>query len=158
MRRKDRELTDKNEILKILNKADVCRIAFAVNDIPYIVCMNYGFEWIDTHPVLYFHCANEGRKLDLMKSNSYVCFQLDTDHQLEYIEEKVYCTMHYSSIVGMGVLKKVEDEEERKKALDLLMQHHTHQAPDKYPSSCLTRTTILRLETNEFTAKKNIKE
>lgn len=158
MRRKDRELTDKEEIAGIFGKADACRIAFAVGNIPYIVCLNYGFEWTDEYPVLYFHCAHEGKKISRMQENNYVCFQLDIDHELDYIHEKVYCTMHYASIVGMGYLEKVEDEDERKRGLDLLMQHHNRPVPEKYPESSMARTTVLRLSVTELTAKKYIKK
>ena len=154
MRRKDRQVTDKEEIVSILHKADACRIAFAVNNMPYIVCMNYGYEWEGEYPVLYFHCAREGRKLELMKENNYVCFQLDTDHELEYIHEKIYCTMHYASIVGMGYLEIVEGESERKKGMDLIMLHHDHPLPDKYPEPSMNRTTMLRLRVTELAAKK----
>lgn len=155
MRRSDRELTDKQAIKEIFRKSDTCRIAFAVNHIPYIVCMNYGFEWTGEFPLLYFHCAHEGRKLDMMDQNPFVCFQLDTSHELEYEREKVYCTMRYESIVGMGYLEKVTGEAERKKGLDLLMDHHGSPVPEEYPVSSMLRTTVLRLKVSELAAKKN---
>lgn len=154
MRRKDRQITAKEDISYVFEKADACRIAFAVNNIPYIVCMNYGFEWEGEWPVLYFHCAREGKKLEQMRENNYVCFQLDTDHELEYIHEKIYCTMHYASIVGMGNLEVVEDEAERKNGLDLIMLHHERPVPEKYPESSMKRTAVLRLRVTELTAKK----
>lgn len=154
MRRKDREVTEKEVIHKIFEKADACRIAFAVDNTPYIVCMNYGYEWKEEFPLLYFHCAHEGKKLELMKQNNYVCFQLDTDHELEYIHEKTYCTMHYASIVGMGRLEAVTDEVERKKGLDLLMAHHDRPVPERYPEGSMKRTTVLRLRVTELTAKR----
>lgn len=156
MRRKEREVTDKNEIYDILQRADVCRVAFAVNSVPYIVAMNYGLEQRnDDEFTLYFHCAREGKKLDMMRQNNLVCFQVDIDHELHYIPEKVYCTMRYSSVVGMGYLEEVTDEAERVKGLDLLMQHHGHEAPMAYPPSSMTRTVVLRLKITEISAKKN---
>ncbi|MDR1054385.1 MAG: pyridoxamine 5'-phosphate oxidase family protein [Prevotellaceae bacterium] len=154
MRRKDRKITDKHEMLDILNKADACRIAFAVNNTPYIVCMNFGYEWDGKRLKLYFHCAKEGKKLDLMRRNNYVCFQIDTDHMLEYIPEIVYCTMQYKSIVGMGYLEEVTDDAERVKGLDLLMQHHGHNAPAQYPEASLKQTMALCLKVSEISAKK----
>lgn len=155
MRRKDRQVTDRNDMIAIFQKADACRVAFAVENVPYIVCLNYGFEWNRELPVLYFHCAHEGKKLEQMQANPYVCFQLDIDHELKYIEEKVYCTMDFSSIVGMGYLEKVTSDAERKKGLDLLMQHHGHPFPAKYPEGSMSRTTVLRLRVTELTAKKH---
>ena len=157
MRRKDRELTDKNEIENIFQKADACRIAFSVENIPYIVCLNYGYSWKKELPVLYFHCAHEGKKIEQMEQNNYICFQLDTDHELEYIHEKKHCTMHYSSIVGMGYLEVVRDEKERKKGLDLLMKQYNNPVPEYYPPHSMTRTTVLKLRVTELTAKKKQK-
>ncbi|MCL1822095.1 MAG: pyridoxamine 5'-phosphate oxidase family protein [Prolixibacteraceae bacterium] len=158
MRRRDREVVDKNEIIGILEKADACRIAFSADDIPYIVCMNYGFEWKGDFPVLYFHCAHEGKKIEMLKRNNYVCFQLDAAHELHYIPEKVYCTMYYESIVGMGHLEIVSSEDERRKSLDLLMQRYNGEAPAAYPENSMMCTTILRLVTIELTAKKNLRK
>ena len=80
MRKKDREIKDTKELEEILQKADVCRIAFAVDGIPYIVTMNFGYIWKDSL-TLYFHCAKEGKKLELMKRNNMVCFEMDIDHE-----------------------------------------------------------------------------
>lgn len=158
MRRKDRQVTNKQEIKIIIDKADSCRIAFAANNIPYVVALNFGYEWNDELPVFYFHCAHEGKKLDLMKLNNLVCLQLDVDHEFEYIAEKTYCTMHYGSVVAMGRLEVVTDEEERIKGLDLLMQHSGRPVPEKYPESSLKRTTVLRLTSTELTAKQKSKK
>ncbi|MDH6355628.1 nitroimidazol reductase NimA-like FMN-containing flavoprotein (pyridoxamine 5'-phosphate oxidase superfamily) [Dysgonomonas sp. PH5-45] len=154
MRRKDREVTTKEEIVEIFSKADACRIAFSVDNVPYIVCLNYGYEWEGETPVLYFHCAHEGKKLEQMARNNYVCFQLDTEHELYHREDIVYCTMNYASVVGMGYLKTVEDEAERIKGLNLLMMHHGHRAPVEYPEGSMRRTTVLRLDVTEYTAKR----
>ena len=81
MRKKDREIKDTKELEEILQKADVCRIAFAVDGTPYIVTMNFGYIWKD-HLTLYCHCAKEGKKLELMKQNNTVCFEMDIDHEM----------------------------------------------------------------------------
>ena len=82
---------------------------------------------------------------------------MDCDHELKYIPETVYCTMEYSSIVGMGHLTKVTDESERTHAMDLLMQHHGHDAPKQYPPASMMRTIVLCLKVSEISAKSNIK-
>lgn len=158
MRRKDRQITNPTEIKAIIDKADACRIAFAVDNTPYIVALNFGYEWNDELPVFYFHCAHEGKKIDLMKQNSLVCLQLDVDHEFEYIEEKVYCTMNYGSVIAMGKLELVTNEEERVKGLDLIMQHADRPIPKEYPESSLKRTTVLRYTATELTAKQKIKK
>jgi nitroimidazol reductase NimA-like FMN-containing flavoprotein (pyridoxamine 5'-phosphate oxidase superfamily) len=80
MRRKDREIEDIRDLELIISNSDVCRVAFADNNMPYIVTMNFGYSGGD-NSAFYFHCASEGRKLEMMRKNNLVCFELDTDHE-----------------------------------------------------------------------------
>ena len=80
MRRSDREIHDLNELKEIVQKADACRIAFATDGAPYIVTLSFGYKW-EEHLVLYFHGAKEGRKIDLLKKNNLVCFEMDIEHE-----------------------------------------------------------------------------
>jgi nitroimidazol reductase NimA-like FMN-containing flavoprotein (pyridoxamine 5'-phosphate oxidase superfamily) len=153
MRKKDREIKDAKELEEILQKADVCRIAFAVDATPYIVTMNFGYIWKD-HLTLYFHCAKEGKKLELMKRNNMVCFEMDTDHEI--VEASVACdwSMKYRSIVGIGSLETVTEEDEKKKGLDCIMDHYGFDGRKEYDQKVLNVTEILKLTVTEFTGKK----
>mgnify|MGYP000681818771 CR=1 FL=1 len=63
------EIKDFDEIIEVINKCDVCRLAINDGDYPYIVPMNFGLNIEDGKVVLYFHCASEGKKLELLKKN-----------------------------------------------------------------------------------------
>lgn len=144
MRRKDRQITDIYQIEAIIKKVDVCRIGFAENNIPYIVAMNFGY--IRGNPSrLYFHCANTGRKIDLIKKNNTVCFQMDTDHVLVPGDRACDHTMTFQSIVGYG-------------QINILMEQYTGKAKWVYEESMLKRTTVLRLDIEKMTAKQKIME
>ena len=153
MRKKDREIKDTKELEEILQKADVCRIAFAVDVTPYIVSMNFGYVWKD-NLILYFHCAKEGKKLELMKRNNMVCFEMDVDHELIQSENACDWGMKYRSIVGLGILESVTDEEEKKKGLDCIMEHYGFAGKKEYNEKALNLTEVLKLTTTEFTGKK----
>ena len=153
MRKKDREIKDAQELEEILQKADVCRIAFAVDGTPYIVSMNFGYAWKD-NLILYFHCAKEGKKLELMKRNNMVCFEMDVDHELIQSENACEWGMKYRSIVGLGILENVTDEEEKKKGLDCIMEHYGFKGKKEYNEKALNLTEVLKLTTTEFTGKK----
>ena len=157
MRRKEREVTRKEEIISIINSADVCRVSFADNNTPYIVTMNFGFIEADK-PVLYFHCAPRGRKLDMLRKNSYVCFEMDVDHELYNGAKGCEWGMKFRSIVGYGNIFIVEDYDERKRGLDCIMDHYGGNGNHDYDEKVLDRTTILRLEILEMTAKSTTKE
>jgi uncharacterized protein len=152
MRKKEREVTDIHEIEKIISSADVCRIAFADMNTPYIVTMNFGYSGGEKK-YLWFHCANEGRKLDLIKKNNWVCFEMDTDHQI--VEGSLACdfSMKYSSIVGYGYVTIVDDTEEKKEGLNQIMFHYTGKKDFSFKPEIILKTTILRLEITAMTGK-----
>ena len=152
MRRKEREVTEMGEIISIIDSADVCRVAFADNGIPYIVTMNFGFQDGEI-PELYFHCAHEGRKLDMLNKNNYVCFEMDTDHEINRGEIACDWGMKFRSVVGYGRIFKVDNEKERKKGLDLIMEHYGAMGPLEYDPKTFDRTAVLKLEVHEIKAK-----
>jgi hypothetical protein len=152
MRRNDREVTEIQIIEQIFSKADVCRIAFADNNTPYIVTMNFGFL-LGKNKVLYFHCAPEGRKIEMLRRNDQVCFALDTGHSLTKGKKACGWGMKFQSVVGYGRLSIVEDSDERFRALDLIMNHYGGEGKYDYDERQMQKTAILRLDIMEMTGK-----
>ena len=72
MRRSDREITFIEEKLAVIEKNKVMRLAMADNGRPYVVPLNYGYTYENGTLTIYFHCAAEGRKIDILKTNSNV--------------------------------------------------------------------------------------
>jgi nitroimidazol reductase NimA-like FMN-containing flavoprotein (pyridoxamine 5'-phosphate oxidase superfamily) len=155
MRRKEKEITDKTTIESIIIKADVCRLAFADLNVPYMVTMNFGYSGGE-NPVLYFHCAHEGRKIDMLMKNNHVCFAMDTDHEIYKGDTACDWGMKFRSIVGYGSLSIVGDNEERKRGLDLIMKHYGGIGATSYSESKLEKTTILQLDVITMSAKQSI--
>jgi len=153
MRRKERKLTDKEKIESIISSSDVCRIALANNNIPYIVTMNFGYVGGENQ-CLYFHCAPEGRKLEMIQRNNYVCFEMDTNHEIYKGEKGCDWGMNYASIVGYGKIFIVDDKVERNKGLGHIMDHYGGSGAYSFDELVLARTTILRLDITEITGKK----
>ena len=155
MRRKDREITDFDEMINIMKKCDACTIA--LNDektgFPYIVPLNFGMEIVDGKVNLYFHSALEGYKADLIKKDNRASFEMDCKHQLQYFEEKGYCTMAYESVIGRGRIR-ILDEEEKMDALKKLMDHY-HMGKDVYFNpAAISRTLVYVLEVEKITGKR----
>ena len=82
MRRHDREVTDFNEMIRIIEKCDVCRLALNDGDDPYILPLNFGVELKDDRVILYFHGADSGKKYDLLAKDNRVSFEVDCSHRL----------------------------------------------------------------------------
>lgn len=155
MRRKDREIKDKSEIMAILQKADVCRLAMSSNNVPYVVTMNFGIKNGGTS--LYFHCAGKGKKIDILKDNNLVCFQADIGHEFFLHDVSCGCSMRYRSVLGMGRIAFVSDLAEKIEALQTIMTHYTHKSSHEFKEELVERTTILRLDIEEISGKALVK-
>lgn len=151
MRRKDREVVGIEAIEEIIYEADVCRVGFSVENKPYIVPMNFGYK----DQVFYFHCAKDGRKIQMLNSNPNVCFELDLHHKL--VEGPTACdwTMTFASVMGEGAMSIVDDFEEKEKALNVLMHHYSGVEAYDYPDAMLERIAIIRLDVTEMTGKRS---
>lgn len=127
MRRKDREVSEMKEILKIMDNCHVCRVAFQDEQGLMIVPLNFGYTYQNHQFTLFFHSAKEGRKVKAFKADPKVCFEMDCGHEL--VEGALPCTYtyYYQSVVGEGLIKEVEDVQTKKEALACLMKHQTQQ-------------------------------
>ena len=152
MRRSDREVTDFNEIINIMKKCDVCRIALFDKQYPYIIPLNFGMDITENNIVLYFHGANEGKKYELIRKNNNVCFEMDCSHQLVLDENKKMCTMKYESVIGTGAIQ-IADESEKLYALNLIMKQY-HGDNFDFSKKAVPYTTILKLSVNFISAKR----
>jgi uncharacterized protein len=155
LRREDRELSDPADILSVLEKADVCHLAMSDNNVPYLVTMNFGLK-NDKNLVLYFHCAHEGKKIDILKRNNLVCFGADIDHEL-FLSEKgtsCGCSMKFISVVGMGRCSIVIERAEKLEALEAIVRHYTQMTVPVFDEAKIDRTAILRLDVEQIAGKR----
>lgn len=152
MRRKDREITDFDQIMSIIEKCDVCRLALNDKHYPYIVPMNFGSAIENGQLYLYFHCANAGKKLDLIKANPKATFEMDCEHNILLYEERMSCTMGYASVIGHGEIEFVEDEA-KFEALKVLMRHY-HNEDFRFNTKIMPATTVFRLKVLDLTGKR----
>ncbi len=155
MRRTDRELRDPEEIRAILEKADTCHLALADNDTPYLVTLNYGLRRGERLG-LYFHCANEGRKLDMLRRNNRVCFGADVDREFFRSDTGTSCgcSMRFRSVVGSGRVTFVTDPAEKLEGLTAILHHFTPGVEPRFTEAMLAKTTVLRLDVEEIAGKR----
>ena len=157
MRRKDREVTDQEEIQKIFDDCKVCRIGIVDEDGPYIVPMNYGYVKEEGKVILYFHGAREGKKIDLIRKNPNGGIELDYKHELE--EGKLACqySYYYASIIGKGTASIIDNPKEKLKALNVIMRHQTGKSFDEFQKNPKLEkaVAIIRVELNEYSCKRH---
>lgn len=153
MRRKDRLVSDSNEILEIMKKCEVCNLAFYDEGFPYIVPLNFGVTEREGKFELYFHCAKVGKKLDLMRVDAHVAFSMTCSHHLILEETACNSTMEFESVCGNGILEELGDEE-KSRALNLLMKQYSGRADYTFPENELRAVAVLKLTVNEITGKR----
>lgn len=154
MRRKDREITGKREITEVLKNCDTVRIAMKGGEYPYIVPVSFGLDDTGDMPVVYFHCAKEGLKLNLLKENSNVC--LEGDIFLGVEETKGGITTRYKSVIGFGRCTFLQDEAGRVKGTKLILAHYGY---DDYPlDSCgaFAHMEVGKIELEQIYGKQNL--
>ena len=154
MRRKDREIKDKEDIFDVLRKCDVVRLGFNGEGYPYIVPMNFGFETDGEALTLWFHCALEGRKLDLIRRDARVGFEADCSHNLIENEKACGFTMEYESVIGCGDIYICDDNAEKRRGLTAIMRQCAPGREFEFKDSELVPVCILRLDVARVTGKR----
>ncbi len=125
MRRADREITSKEDMITILDSCKTASIAMIDGTIPYVLPLSYGYEFAADDLILYFHCAKEGRKLDILRKNDTVCFTIFSEGEPIYSEIPCNSSCCYSSIIGNGQAKIIEDSKEKCHALTKMFEKQT---------------------------------
>lgn len=151
MRRKDKEITDRQVMENVLEKAEIIRVAMIDNGEPYLVAMNFAYA----DGALYMHSAREGRKIDALKANSRIAFQTEIDAGIVLRTEASNCTTRYTSVFGTGRAALVEDGAEVIKALDAIMTKHAGRAGSEYPEKALGMMLVIRVDIETMTGKKS---
>ena len=164
MRRQDREVVDPEHVWEILGKAKVCRVALCSEDWPYIVPMNYGI--LDKK--LYLHCASAGTKLDLLKANPNVCFEVEANVEIVPGAQACEWSVRYQSVIGFGRASVVVDLEERHAGLKALLAQSAGLAQSaegklaqhtdcdiKIPKQISPETLIVRVDIHSLRGKES---
>ncbi len=150
MRRKDREITDRTEIDAIMRAARVMHLALADNNIPFLVPVFYAYDGT----ALYFHSAPAGTKIEIMKRNNNVCFEISIDHGI--IESDTACDFEaqHRTLIGFGKAVFVTEEAEKLKALDGIVAQFSDKKFE-YPKANLNRTAVIRIDIASIKGKKH---
>ncbi len=151
MRRKDNEIQAREEIVEIIEKAPVCRLGLCRDNVPYVVPLNFGYR----DGCLYLHCAKEGKKMEMIRANPRVCFEIDIDVEVIQADQPCDWGMKYASVIGFGTAFVLEDPEEKQRGLDAIMEHYSSKPAQPYPESFLKHTAVIRVEVEEMTGKKS---
>lgn len=150
MRRKEREITDRKEIDEIIHLGKVMHLALSDNDLPFLVPVFYTYNGT----FIYFHSAKAGTKIDIMKKNNNVCFEISIDHGI--IESEIACDFEakHRTVIGFGKAEFVENEDEKIAALDGIVAQFTDKKFE-YPKGNLNATAVIRINILSIKGKKH---
>lgn len=122
MRRADREISSRAQIDAIIRGSEVCRLAFAVSDEPYLVPVSFGYDGNR----LYFHTAKKGRKIDCIAGNNRVCFEMERNVRLvKHPQKPCKWSFSFESVIGFGTVHELSAPEKKAKGLNFIMEHYS---------------------------------
>ncbi len=148
MRRSEREIKERVVIDAIIRQCLVCRLGLSDGVEPYIVPLCFGYDG----EALYFHSAPEGRKIDILRMNSRVCFEFDIPEGMREAEQGCRWGINYRSVIGFGTAEIINDQEDKKKALGIVLAQYS----DKeyiFPDDVVTKTAVIKVVIAHVTGK-----
>lgn len=154
MRKSDKEIGSRAEIDEVIRGCDVCRIAFAVLNEPYVVPLSFGYDG----SCLYFHTAESGKKIDCIAANPRVCFEMERNVELvEHSWKPCSWTFGFESVIGYGTMRELHSHEDKERALNQIMEHYSGRRWDFDPAAT-SGVRVWRLLIESVTGKRSGKK
>ena len=155
MRRKDREVTDFETILGIIEECNIIRLGLADGDFPYIVPLNFAYTVSGKQIDFYVHGAMAGRKYELMNKNGKCSFEMDIPLEMDCIPEKKDVTMRYKCVMGTADITFLEGEEKQNAMDTIIMNRYKETRNFDYNRGMVAVTAVAKLAVIDMTAKVN---
>lgn len=150
MRRKEREITDIKEIDEIISLGKVMHLALSDNNLPFLIPVFYAYDGTS----LYFHSAKAGTKIDILKRNNNVCFEISVDNGI--VESDMACDFEakHRTVIGFGKAQFLESEDDKIAVLDRIVSQFTDKKFE-YPKGNLQATAVIRIDIESIKGKKH---
>lgn len=149
MRRKDKEVTDQAIIDRVLREAEVCRIALVDEGEPYLVPLSFGIQ----DNAIYVHSAKAGRKMDILRKNPRVCFEMEGHSSVVKHAEACHWGAKCRSVIGYGRVEILTNPEDKRRGLDIVMAHYGAQGPQTYDPKEVEAVAILKIQIESLSCK-----
>lgn len=154
MRRKDREVKNREECYDILKRCDTVKIAMKGAVYPYVVPVSFGMEVAEDKIIIYFHCAQKGNKLELLRADPHVCVEGEIFIKTEKTEHGI--TARYESVIGFGKCSFVSEHEEIIHGMKLLTGHYGYKEYPLERCAGLNHLLVGKIVLDEIYGKKNL--
>jgi len=151
MRKAWQEIKDKQVLEEIISGAIICRVAMLDGDRPYIIPFNYGYS----DGYLFIHSAPEGKKIDLLKQNPEVCFEVEDKMEITKGDQACDWSTCYRSVVGYGEVVILSDGQSKQHGLEIIMAQHGAPELTEFSQRNLDRMVILKVRITSMTGKQS---
>jgi nitroimidazol reductase NimA-like FMN-containing flavoprotein (pyridoxamine 5'-phosphate oxidase superfamily) len=122
MRRTDREITDRAQMDAVIRGSQVCRVAMAKDNLPYLVPLSFGYDGV----ALYLHTAPDGKKIEHFQANQQVCFEFERNVELRS-DPRSACkwSLNFESVIGFGTISELLEPSAKEQALNEIMRQYS---------------------------------
>lgn len=152
VRRKDKEVKDSVELKKALREAEHVTLAMSLDDEPYLVTLSHGYD--EERNCIYFHCAREGKKIDILMENPIVWGQALID--MEY--QQGSCDHLFQTTQFRGRVTFIKNIEEKKNALEIMIKQLDENPQtiieDQMKPTSIQRVQIGRIDIDYMSGKR----
>lgn len=155
MRRTDREVTDLQNITTIISSCRILHLGLSDGQRVYVVPVNFAFEEKNGAFTFYFHGAQEGRKISRIRETGYAAFEGECDDGTQTHATACGHTEHFRSFTGEGRAEELNDPEEKRQALQLIMKRYTDRGDWEFPDAALNSTCVVKITAENLSVKQN---
>ncbi len=155
MHRKEKEISDARILDSLLEQAVVLRLGMCDQGRPYIVPLNFVYDAPGKR--IFLHCAPQGMKIDMLRANPNVCFEVDEDAEVLTPEDPAKACGHgmrYRSVIGFGTARFIEDPAEKEAGLRLLTNKHVA-GEYSFSAKAVAATTVIEISIESMTGKQS---
>ena len=157
MRRLDRNIERMEDILSVLDHSKICHLAMVGKDNqPYVVPLNFGYEYKQGQLSLFMHCAKEGLKLDILRANPSVCFEADNAGGLISGPQACNYSQKYESVIAFGQAEIVANYDTKQQGLECIMRHQTGEKGWDFDPQSSSRMEVIHVKISSITGKRHI--
>lgn len=151
MRRKEKSITDRKTIDRIINESAICHLACSLDGHPYVIPLAFGYDGKSA----YFHTSQKGKKNQIFTANPHVCLGFESNIELS-TDRKNACgwSFNFQSVIATGEIKEIKDPDRKLFCLNQIMRHYSGK-DWKFPDSEINKTTIWEVKIQSITGKRS---
>jgi uncharacterized protein len=151
MRKKEKAITERELINRIIDQSQICHLACCLDNQPYVIPISFGYDG----NTIYFHTARAGKKNEIFLKNPQVCLGFESTVNLITDQENA-CgwTFDFQSVIATGEIEEIKQPDLKKYGLNQIMLHYSGRNW-KMPEREISKTKIWGVKLKTITGKRS---